>query len=132
MKKLIPLAIVVFSLVLPAQTLAHETTNQTHNKRHLAGQARAYFNAQNANDWDKACRMLSKRALNLQGGLAGCKANFATNGFAVTRMDIDRVTVTKSGYRGTVFTHLFGDRSQRWNLTFVRERGTYKLDHDRS
>ncbi len=130
MNKTIVLFVVLVSVALPTVSLAKSPLNVAYDKQQLARAARAYFNAQNNNDWDKACRMLSRRALNEQGGLAGCKDNFATNGFAVSAMDIDRVTVLANGTRGVVYTHLFNNPSQKWNLAFVRENGLYKLDRD--
>jgi hypothetical protein len=99
-------------------------------KQQLRSKARAYFNAQNDHRWCDACKMLSARALRTWGGgsIAACIDNFSTSGFSVTRMDIDRVTLRPGGRKGTVYTHLFGDRAARWNLTFVREAGTWKLD----
>ena len=115
------------SLALAAPAFASPSTN-AHKIRRAA---RAYHQAQVDHRWRDACLMLSRSALADEGGLSGCIDNFSTNGFDHSTMVIYHVSVRPSGWKGTAYTYL-NDKNQKWILTFVRENGIYKLDHDRS
>lgn len=126
------IALTLCLAVLLSCATGASAANEAANGRKLRAAALSYHKAQVDNRWRDACKMLSRHALANQGGLSGCIANFSTNGFAPGTMTIRFVTVKPSGYRGSVYTYLNGNRQQRWTLNFVRENGVYKLDSDRS
>lgn len=124
--------IAIMIAALLSLTLAQGAVASTSSAHKIRSAALAYHKAQVDHHWRDACKMLSRKALADQGGLSGCIANFSTNGFDHSTMTVYRVTVRPSGWKGTAYTYLNGTKADKWILTFVRENGVYKLDHDRS